>query len=79
MRGGNPGKYYINPSEKLMSMTPEWRVVEHEDGIEMITNMAFFSNNQAIQFFLNNQAIGDCEYKDDDFSYIVNTYFLNDK
>ncbi|KAI3901793.1 hypothetical protein MKW98_013908 [Papaver atlanticum] len=81
MGAGNPGKYYIKPSKKLMSMAPEWRVVEHEDGIETITNRAAFKGNPIfIRFFSNNQAIGaDGEYKDDDFSYIVNTDLLNDK
>ncbi|KAI3917275.1 hypothetical protein MKX01_000052 [Papaver californicum] len=62
MEAGTPGKYYISPSEKLMSKASEWSVVEHEDYVETRFSMAF---------------VKDCENKDDDFSYIVNTDFLN--
>ncbi|KAI3960268.1 hypothetical protein MKW98_016992 [Papaver atlanticum] len=79
---GNPGKYYINPSEKLMSMASEWRVVEHEDGIEMIFNRAAFKGIVIFGTYYNNQAIGDSENMDDDYrvyGYIMNTDFLDVK
>ncbi|KAI3960232.1 hypothetical protein MKW98_016956 [Papaver atlanticum] len=79
MEAGNPGKYYINPSEKLMNMASEWRAVEHEDGIEMIFNRAAFKDIVIFGRYYNNQAIGDSENKDDDCSYIMNTDFLDIK
>ncbi|KAI3847860.1 hypothetical protein MKX03_003010 [Papaver bracteatum] len=42
VEAGTPGDYYINPSEKLMTKTGDWSVVEHEDYIETIFNMAAF-------------------------------------
>ncbi|KAI3960226.1 hypothetical protein MKW98_016950 [Papaver atlanticum] len=42
MEAGTPGKYYINPSEKLMSKASDWKVLEHEDAIEMIFNQDAF-------------------------------------
>ncbi|RZC62474.1 hypothetical protein C5167_024227 [Papaver somniferum] len=44
MKAGTPGKYYINPSPKLMSGASQWRVVEHEDGIETIFNKGAFDD-----------------------------------
>ncbi|KAI3865167.1 hypothetical protein MKX03_016107 [Papaver bracteatum] len=79
MEAGTPGKYYINPSPKLMSKASDWKVVEHEDAIEMIFNQDAFGNNPIAGKFYNCQAIGDSENKDDDYSYIVNTDFLNFK
>ncbi|KAI3865162.1 hypothetical protein MKX03_016102 [Papaver bracteatum] len=79
MEAGNPGKYYINPSQKLMSKASEWRVIEHEDGIELIFNLDAFGDSTIFGKRYNYQAIGDCENKDDYYSYIVNTDFLNDK
>ncbi|KAI3917274.1 hypothetical protein MKX01_000051 [Papaver californicum] len=29
MEAGNPAMYYINPSEKLMSISSEWRAYKH--------------------------------------------------
>ncbi|MCL7024724.1 hypothetical protein MKW94_022519 [Papaver nudicaule] len=78
MEAGTPGKYYINPSEKLMSKAPDWTAVEHEDYIETRTNRAAF-NKDIIVFMKRycNQAVDDCENKDDEFSYILNMDFLN--
>ncbi|KAI3960267.1 hypothetical protein MKW98_016991 [Papaver atlanticum] len=42
VEAGTPGDYYINPSEKLMTKTSDGSVVEHEDYIETIFNMAAF-------------------------------------
>ncbi|KAI3960234.1 hypothetical protein MKW98_016958 [Papaver atlanticum] len=78
MEAGNPGKYYINPSEKLMSVASKWRVIEHEDCVEVIFNRAALEDAYPIIIRrYNNQAIGDSENKDDDYSFIVNTDFLN--
>ncbi|RZC62485.1 hypothetical protein C5167_024230 [Papaver somniferum] len=78
MEAGNPGKYYINPSEKLMSVASKWRVVEHEDWVEVIFNRAALEDVYPIIIRrYNNQAIGDSGNKDDDYSFIVNTDFLN--
>ncbi|KAI3865168.1 hypothetical protein MKX03_016108 [Papaver bracteatum] len=74
-----PGDYYMNPSKKLMTRTSDWRVVEREDGIETITNRAAFKGVAIFVRFSKNQAIGDCENKDDYLSYIVNTEFQNVK
>ncbi|KAI3855489.1 hypothetical protein MKX03_004346 [Papaver bracteatum] len=79
IEAGNPGKYYINPSEKLMSMASEWKVVEHEDGIGIIFNRAAFKDIVIYGKYYNNQAIGDSENMDDDCSYIMNTDFLDIK
>ncbi|KAI3960236.1 hypothetical protein MKW98_016960 [Papaver atlanticum] len=77
VEAGTPGDYYINPSEKLMSVASEWRAVEHEDAIELI-----FDENASMGFpifirFSDTQAIGDSENKEDVYSYIVNTDFLD--
>ncbi|RZC62475.1 hypothetical protein C5167_024224 [Papaver somniferum] len=69
----------IRTSEKLMSKASDWKVVEHEDAIEMIFNQDVFGDNPIAGKFYNYQAIGDSENKDDDYSYIVNTDFLNFK
>ncbi|KAI3865164.1 hypothetical protein MKX03_016104 [Papaver bracteatum] len=76
MEAGTPGKYYINPSPKLMSRASYWRVVEHEDGVELTFNKGAFDGVLYVKGYYN-QAVGDCENKDDDFSYIVNTDYLN--
>ncbi|KAI3876757.1 hypothetical protein MKX03_037424 [Papaver bracteatum] len=69
---GTPGDYYINPSEKLMTKTSDWSVVEHEDYIEMIFNMSSFKGAHESVCFRKyiNQATGDSIKKDDDCSYI---------
>ncbi|KAI3960227.1 hypothetical protein MKW98_016951 [Papaver atlanticum] len=77
MEAGTPGKYYINPSPKLMSRASEWKVVEHEDAIETIFNKGAFVP-LGIKMY-KNQAYGDCENEDDDYSFIVNTDFLDVK
>ncbi|KAI3917276.1 hypothetical protein MKX01_000053 [Papaver californicum] len=79
MEAGTPGKYYINPSEKLMSLASEWKVVEHEDAIETIFNKATFEDLHLRVKRYKNQAYGDCENMDDDYSFIVNTDYLNIK
>ncbi|KAI3960265.1 hypothetical protein MKW98_016989 [Papaver atlanticum] len=81
MEAGNPGRYYINPSEKLMSMAPDWKVVEHEDAIELISNRvifdeAVFGDIVIYARFYKNQTIGDSENKDDEYGFIMNTDFL---
>ncbi|KAI3960219.1 hypothetical protein MKW98_016943 [Papaver atlanticum] len=76
MEAGTPGKYHINPSPKLMSRASHWRVVEHEDGVELTFNEGAFDDVLLFKIYYN-QVVGDCENKDDDFSYIVNTDFLN--
>ncbi|KAI3960230.1 hypothetical protein MKW98_016954 [Papaver atlanticum] len=79
VKAGTPGRYYINPSEKLMSRTSEWGVVEREDGIELIFNESVFGDIPFFGKIYYNQAIGDAEKKDDDYSYIMNTDFLDVK
>ncbi|RZC62484.1 hypothetical protein C5167_024231 [Papaver somniferum] len=79
MEAGNPGKYYINPSEKLMSKVSDWEVVEHEDAIEMIFYRAGFKGIPILGKIYYDQAIGDCENKDDECSYIMNTDYLDGK
>ncbi|KAI3855508.1 hypothetical protein MKX03_004365 [Papaver bracteatum] len=79
MEVGNPGKYYINPSPKLMSRASHWTVVQHEDGVELTFNKGAFDDVLIFKIYYN-KAVGDCENKDYDFSYtikIVNTDFLN--
>ncbi|XP_026382715.1 uncharacterized protein LOC113277977 [Papaver somniferum] len=76
MEAGTPEKYYINPSEKLMSMVPDWRVVEHENAIELISNRVVYKGALIFGRIYNNQAIHDSENKYDDYSYIMNTDFL---
>ncbi|RZC68953.1 hypothetical protein C5167_034433 [Papaver somniferum] len=66
VKAGTSGRYYINPSEKLMSRTSEWGVVEREDGIELIFNESVFGDIPFFGKIYNNQAIGDAENKDDD-------------
>ncbi|KAI3960224.1 hypothetical protein MKW98_016948 [Papaver atlanticum] len=77
MKAGTPGKYHINPSPKLMSRASQWRVVEHDDGIETIFYKGAFDDVTIYIKGYYNQAVGDCENKDDDYSYIVNTDYLN--
>ncbi|RZC62473.1 hypothetical protein C5167_024225 [Papaver somniferum] len=77
MEAGNPGKYYINPSEKLISKASHWKFVEHEDGIELIFNEAAFEGVLLFGKRYNNQAIGDYENKDDECSFIMNTDYLD--
>ncbi|KAI3865163.1 hypothetical protein MKX03_016103 [Papaver bracteatum] len=77
MEAGNPGKYYINPSEKLMSKASDWKVVENEDGIELILNEAAFKCVLVFGKRYNNQAIGDSENKEDECSFIMNTDYLD--
>ncbi|KAI3960225.1 hypothetical protein MKW98_016949 [Papaver atlanticum] len=79
MEAGTPGKYYINPSPKLMSKASEWRVVEHEDSVEMIFNKGAFGDNPIAGRFYYDQATGDSENKDDYYSFFVNSDFLNFK
>ncbi|RZC62480.1 hypothetical protein C5167_024249 [Papaver somniferum] len=61
----NPGDYYINPSEKLMTKTSDWSVVEHEDYIETIFNMAAFKAGDC-SYILNSDFI-DFKGKDGEF------------
>ncbi|KAI3855490.1 hypothetical protein MKX03_004347, partial [Papaver bracteatum] len=77
MEAGNPGKYFINPSEKLMNMASEWISLEHEDGIEMIFYRAAFQGIPILGNIYYNQAIGDYENMDDECSYIMNTDYLD--
>ncbi|MCL7039192.1 hypothetical protein MKW94_015476 [Papaver nudicaule] len=76
VEAGTPGRYYLNPSEKLMSKTPDWSAVEHEDCIETRTNRAALKDIPIAGKRYNNQVYGDSENKDDDYSYIMNTDFL---
>ncbi|RZC68948.1 hypothetical protein C5167_032028 [Papaver somniferum] len=73
---GTPEKYYINPSLKLISRTSHWRVVDYEDGVDLTFNKGALDDVLLFKVYYN-QAVGDCENKDDDFSYIVNTDYLN--
>ncbi|MCL7039931.1 hypothetical protein MKW94_006994 [Papaver nudicaule] len=77
VEAGTPGRYYLNPSEKLMSKAPDWSAVEHEDCIETRTNRAAFKDIPIAGKRYNSQAYGDSENKDDDYSYIMNTDFLD--
>ncbi|KAI3960220.1 hypothetical protein MKW98_016944 [Papaver atlanticum] len=77
MKAGNPGKYYINPSEKLMSLASHWKVVEHEDAIELIFDEAVFGDIPLFGRCYNNQAIGDSENNYDKYGYIMNTDHLD--
>ncbi|RZC88441.1 hypothetical protein C5167_016245 [Papaver somniferum] len=80
MKAGNLGKYYINPSEKMMNMESEWIALEHEDGIEVIFYRDAFKGNPISGKIYYNQAIGDSENKDDvEYSYIMNTDYLDAK
>ncbi|KAI3855483.1 hypothetical protein MKX03_004340 [Papaver bracteatum] len=79
VKAGTPGRYYINPSEKLMSRTSEWGVVEREDGIELIFNESVFGDIPFFGKIYYNQSFGDSENKDVDYSYIMNTDFLDVK
>ncbi|KAI3855485.1 hypothetical protein MKX03_004342 [Papaver bracteatum] len=79
MEAGNPGKYFINPSEKLMDMASEWIALEHEDDIEMIFYRAYFKGIPILGKIYYNQASGDCENKDDECSFIMNTDYLDGK
>ncbi|KAI3855482.1 hypothetical protein MKX03_004339 [Papaver bracteatum] len=79
MEYGTPGKYYINPSPKLMSNASDWKVIEHEDAIEMIFNQDAFVNIPIAGRFYYDQATGDSENKDDYYSFFVNSDFLNFK
>ncbi|KAI3972969.1 hypothetical protein MKX01_019627 [Papaver californicum] len=67
MEAENPGKYYISPSEKLMN------------ALETIFNGAAFKDIPLCEKRYKNQAYGNCGNMDDDYSYIVNTDFLNVK
>ncbi|RZC62476.1 hypothetical protein C5167_024228 [Papaver somniferum] len=77
MEAGDPGKYYINPSEKLMSKASDWKIVEHEDSIELIFDDAAFGDIPVFGRIYNYQAIGDSENKDDEYGYIMNTDYLH--
>ncbi|MCL7024725.1 hypothetical protein MKW94_022520 [Papaver nudicaule] len=79
VEAGTPGRYYLNPSEKLMNKAPDWTAVEHEDRIEMRTNRAAFKDIPIAGQVYCNQAYGDCENKDDYYSYVMNTDFLDVK
>ncbi|RZC90787.1 hypothetical protein C5167_028616 [Papaver somniferum] len=35
MKAGTPEVYYLDPSDNLMKITSDWRVVEHEDFLEL--------------------------------------------
>ncbi|KAI3953090.1 hypothetical protein MKW98_020285 [Papaver atlanticum] len=79
VEAGNPGDYYINPSEKLMTKTSDWSAVEHEDYIETIFNMAAFKGPGELVYGkrYKNQAIGDSVNKDDNCGYILNSDFID--
>ncbi|RZC68950.1 hypothetical protein C5167_032027 [Papaver somniferum] len=77
MEAGDPGKYYINPSEKLMSKASGWRVVEYEDSIEVIFDDAALGKSPVFARCYNYQAIGDSVNKDDEFGFIMNTDYLD--
>ncbi|RZC68952.1 hypothetical protein C5167_034434 [Papaver somniferum] len=79
VKAGTPGDYYINPSEKLMTKTPDWSAVEHEDYIETTFNMAAFKGPGEFVCFrkYNNQAVGDSVNKAEDCSYILNSDFID--
>ncbi|MCL7039911.1 hypothetical protein MKW94_016737 [Papaver nudicaule] len=79
MEAGTPGRYYINPSEKLISKAPHWSAVEHEDCIEVRSNRAAFKDIIIFVKTYNNQAIGDSDNKDDNYNFILNTDFLDVK
>ncbi|KAI3865166.1 hypothetical protein MKX03_016106 [Papaver bracteatum] len=79
MEAGDPGKYYINPSEKLMSIASEWRVVEHEDSIEFIINKGASGGNPIAGRFYYDQAADDSENEDDYYSFFINSDFLKFK
>ncbi|KAI3865169.1 hypothetical protein MKX03_016109 [Papaver bracteatum] len=79
MEAGDPGKYYINPSEKLMRKASGWRVLEHEDSIEVIFDDDVFGKIPVAARCYNYQAIGDYVNKYDEFGFIMKTDYLDAK
>ncbi|MCL7021505.1 hypothetical protein MKW94_015052 [Papaver nudicaule] len=50
IEAGTPENYYLNPSDNLMKIASEWRVIEHEDFLTLTINHHGFGNLIFITF-----------------------------
>ncbi|XP_026412892.1 uncharacterized protein LOC113308643 [Papaver somniferum] len=89
IEAGTSEDYYLNPSDNLMKMVSEWRVIEHEDVLVVTINMYGFGNGLLIEVkekFINfeitqenKEKAARFEHKDGmkKFSIEMNPKFLN--